>query len=313
MKQLNNCTIMVVDDSKINIDIMVELLENDYEIMVARGGKTALENMRSEPPDLLLLDIMMPEMDGYEVCRQMKNDPDLRDITVIFVTAMGDNIDEQKGLVLGAVDYIIKPYNPDIVKVRVKNHLELILAREQLKSHNVILEKKIEERTAELTLVQDMTIECLATLTDTRDPETGNHIIRTKNYVQALIEKLEGQSSCCRNVDAKRLKLIIKSTPLHDIGKVGIPDHILLKPGRLTASEFDIIKKHTIYGWQALRRTEKKLNQCTFLNIAANLAYTHHEKWDGSGYPRGLKGEAIPLSGRLMAIADVYDALTIPK
>jgi putative two-component system response regulator len=309
MKSIKKHKVMVVDDSKTNIDILVDLLGAEYDIRVARDGVTALEIMRDDPPALVLLDIMMPDVDGLEVCRRMQTDPLLQNVDVIFVTAMVDSFDEQQGLEAGAVDYITKPIKPGIVKLRIRNHLELKMARAQLVAHNHHLEEKVRERTREVLHTQNITIECLASLAETRDPETGNHIQRTKRYVQVLLERLmEKNPSYCK-CSQEEARLIVKSAPLHDIGKVGIPDHILLKPGRLTATEFAVIRRHTTYGWQALQVAQKRAEANTFLQVAANMAYSHHEKWDGTGYPRRLQGEDIPLCGRLMAIADVYDAL----
>ncbi len=296
---------MIVDDSNVNIDVLVHTLGNDYDISVAKNGIIALEIMRKSPPDLVLLDIMMPEMDGIEVYQRMKKDPSLRDISVIFITAMGAIFNEEKGLALGAVDYIVKPIQPRIVKLRVSNHIELLQAQKQLQNQNIILERKVEERTREIQKLQDVTIESLASLAETRDPETGHHILRTKLYVKVILEALTKQHPSL----TKDKKLIINSSPLHDIGKVGIPDHILLKPGKLTLDEFNIIKLHTTYGWQALKRAQKQTEASSFLKFASDMAHSHHEKWDGSGYPQGLKGKDIPLVGRIMAIADVYDAL----
>jgi len=302
-------TVMVVDDSKINIDILVDLLRAEYDIRVARDGIMALELMRQEPPDLVLLDIMMPGMDGLEVCRQMQADPLLRNIGVIFVTAMAESFDEQQGLEIGAIDYLTKPIQPAIVKLRIKNHLELKKARVQLEAQNLILEDKVRERTREVLHTQDITIECMASLAETRDPETGNHIQRTKLYIKTMLDIMMAQDPAYCKCSQNEAELIVKSAPLHDIGKVGIPDHILLKPGKLTATEFTVIKRHTTCGWRALQVAQDRVGVNTFLQIAADLAYAHHEKWDGSGYPRGLKAEDIPFCGRLMAIADVYDAL----
>jgi putative two-component system response regulator len=309
MKKLEDCTIMIVDDNRINVDILTEILADKYDVMIAMNGKTALATMRKELPDLVLLDIMMPEMDGLEVCRQIKADPLLQDVSVIFVTAMGKSFDEQKGLEFGAVDYLIKPVQPGIVLARVQNHLELRMARQELKDHNRILEETVQQRTAALVENQDTTIECLASLAETRDPETGYHIIRTKKYIEVLIDKIQQQSGYLDDTSEAQLQNIIKASPLHDVGKVGIPDHILLKPGTLTFDEFKVIQRHTEYGWQALSRPSKNKKQNHFLKTAADIAYSHHEKWDGSGYPRKLKGKNIPLGGRLMILADIYDAL----
>lgn len=309
MSEPQKYTVMVVDDSKLNIEILVALLSDEYDIMVARDGQSALRIMRENVPDLVLLDIMMPKMDGIEVCRHMKADSVLRHVDVIFVTAMGEDFDEQHGLEVGAVDYITKPIRPSIVKLRVRNHLELRRIRRQLLQHNHELEEKVCQRTHEIQRIQDVTIECLASIAETRDPETGGHIQRTKHYVSLLLDKIMLQHPCCPDLTPEIAQMIVKSAPLHDIGKVGIPDSILLKPGKLTDEEFQIIKAHPYYGYKALHKAGGRLGSGSFLDVAADLSYTHHEKWDGSGYPRGLKGAQIPWSGRLMALADVYDAL----
>jgi putative two-component system response regulator len=215
---------------------------------------------------------------------------------------MTDEGDEQKGLDLGAVDYITKPFQPGLVKARVRNQLEL-------KRHRDHLEVLVKERTAELELTQEVTIESMATLAEYRDPETGGHIKRTQRYVKALAERLMDNPKFSDVLNNKTIEMLYKSAPLHDIGKVGVQDSILLKPGKLTDEEFDEMKKHTTFGKDAIHAAGERLGPESFLKYAEEIAYTHQEKWDGSGYPQGLKGEEIPLSGRLMAVADVYDAL----
>lgn len=300
---MEQATILIVDDTPENIDILVALLEKEYAIRIAINGKIALEISRSSPPDLILLDIMMPGMDGYEVCRGLKANKGTRDIPVIFISALHEPINEENGITLGAVDYITKPFSPAIVKARIHNHL-------QLKRHQDHLQELVRERTEELELTQEATIESMAVLAEYRDPETGGHIRRTQNYVKTLARRLSQNPRYTPQLSDSIIDLLYRSAPLHDIGKVGIPDHILLKPGKLSKEEFTIMKKHAAYGYDAIRSTEKKLDkQVTFLQYAAEIALGHHEKWDGSGYPQGLSGETIPLSGRLMALADVYDAL----
>jgi putative two-component system response regulator len=297
-----NFTVMVVDDTEANIDVLVNTLEDMYDVKVAMDGETALEDIMEDPPDLVLLDIMMPGMDGYKVCQRLKSDEATKNIPVIFLTAMTDEKDEAKGLSLGAVDYVTKPFSPDLVKARVKNQLEL-------KKHRDHLEELVQERTKELILTQDVTIYSLACLAETRDPETGGHILRTQQYIKILAEQLKNHPRFRDVLDDNAIALLFKSAPLHDIGKVGVPDSILMKPGKLTDEEFAEMKKHTIRGRDALRMAELKLGSNSFMRYAREIAYTHHEKWDGSGYPDGIKGDEIPVSGRLMAIADVYDAL----
>jgi putative two-component system response regulator len=295
-------SVLVVDDTEANVDILVESLGDEYDVRVAMDGESALAQVAEEPPDIILLDIMMPGIDGYEVCRRLKLEQKSASIPILFLTAMTDAQDEARGLRLGAVDYITKPFNPDLVKARVRNHLEL-------KRHRDHLEELVELRTRELALLQEATIESLATLAEYRDPETGGHIKRTKNYMLILAKHLGNHPRFRDTLTAATVDLLYKSAPLHDIGKVGVPDHILMKPGKLTDEEFTEMKKHTIYGRNAIMSAEKRLGTESFLRYAREIAETHQEKWDGSGYPHGLKGEAIPIAGRLMAIADVYDAL----
>jgi putative two-component system response regulator len=295
--------VLLVDDNTTNLQLLHETLDGlGYKLLIAKNGRAALTIAQKARPSIILLDIMMPEMDGYEVCRRLKSDKKTAQIPVIFITALVDDEDEAKGLALGAVDYITKPINPELVRARVHNHLEL-------KRHRDRLENLVKERTRRLALTQAVTIESLATLAEYRDPETGGHIKRTQNYVKALAVHLKDHSRFRDELDDDTIELLYLSAPLHDVGKVGVRDNVLLKAGRLTDEEFEEMKKHTIYGEEALRITEQKLGEDTFLHYAREIAYSHQEKWDGSGYPQGLKGNQIPISGRLMALADVYDAL----
>jgi putative two-component system response regulator len=302
MPDISGCSILVVDDTEENIEILVELLSDIYDISVAMDGEDAIESLKKEIPDLILLDIMMPGIDGYEVCEILKNNENTKYIPIIFLTALTDAREEEKGLNLGAVDYITKPFNPSLVKARVKNQLELKLLRDHL-------EDVVKQRTAQLELTQEITIESMGTLAEYRDPETGGHIKRTKNYIKVLAEKLKTHPKFSLFLTDDTIKRLFQSAPLHDIGKVGIPDHILLKPGKLTDEEFEKMKRHTIFGRDALNRSEEKLGKNSFLHLAIVMAESHQEKWDGSGYPNGWSGEQIPIPGRLMAVADVYDAL----
>ncbi len=308
---LEKPTILVVDDTPENLSMMSFLLKDLYKVKVANQGQKALRIAASEPrPDLILLDIMMPEMDGYEVCRQLRQQPQTRDIPIIFLTAKASVEDEEFGLELGAVDYITKPISPPVVLARVKTHLSLKASADFLRSKSDYLEQEVARRTREISAIQDVTILAMASLAETRDNETGNHIRRTQHYVKALAEAMCLDPHFAPHLDAQTIAMLFKSAPLHDIGKVGIPDRILLKPGRYEPEEFEIMKRHPTLGLQAIEHAEQSLGMSVdFLNMAKEIAYGHHEKWDGSGYPQGLVGEAIPLSARLMALADVYDAL----
>jgi putative two-component system response regulator len=304
-------TVLVVDDTPENLSLMNSLLKDSYRVKVATSGERALRiAWGEEPPDLILLDIMMPVMDGYEVLSRLKSDPRTQTVPVIFLTALSEMEDEERGLNLGAVDYITKPVSPPIVLARVATHLHLKTVADFLRDKNAYLEAEVSRRTRELQAIQDVTIFTLASLAETRDNETGNHIRRTQYYVRSLCLALRDHPRFRDFLNESTIESLFKSAPLHDIGKVGVPDRILLKPGRLTAEEFEIMKTHTTLGRNAIQRAEDQLGlEVDFLRFAKEIAYSHQEKWDGSGYPQGLSGEAIPVSARLMAIADVYDAL----
>ena len=303
--------ILVVDDSPDNLTLMSQLLKDIYQVKVANSGERALKIARADrQPDLILLDIMRPIMSGYEVCRELKSDPASAEIPVIFLTAMTAAEDEKKGFDLGAVDYITKPISPPIVLARVKAHLHIKATADFLKDKAAFLESEVAKRTREVVAVQDVTIQALASLAETRDNETGNHIRRTQYYVRALAEKLRERPEFAAWLTPHQINLLFKSAPLHDIGKVGIPDRILLKPGRLDPDEYEIMKTHAVLGKDAIAHAEQQLGtDVEFLSCAKEIAWAHHERWDGKGYPRGLQANDIPLSARLMSVADVYDAL----
>jgi putative two-component system response regulator len=304
-------TILVVDDTPANLALMNELLQGDYKVKNAFSGERALDIAASaNPPDLILLDIMMPGMDGYQVCERLKRNPKTMHIPVIFLTSKSEVEDERKGLELGAVDYITKPISAPIVMARVKNHLALNAMAVFLRDQNDFLELEVAKRTREVNAIQDVTILAMASLAETRDCETGNHIRRTQFYVKALAEKLSTHPRFSWFLTDVNINMLYKSAPLHDIGKIGIPDRILLKPGRFEPHEFEIMKTHTTLGRDAIEHAEKALGiEVDFLSFAKSIAYSHQEKWDGSGYPLGLAGDDIPIAARLMAVADVYDAL----
>ncbi|HNJ83113.1 MAG TPA: two-component system response regulator [Piscinibacter sp.] len=306
-----NRTILIVDDDPGNLTLLGELLSERYRVRAANSGPRALQLVAQAPaPDLILLDIMMPGMSGFEVLEQLRAAPVTRDIPVIITTAMDGDEDELRGLVLGAVDYLTKPLKPAVVLARVHTHLELKSARDRLRRDNAALEDEIARRLHENQVVQEVTIRALARLAETRDNETGNHILRTQAYVETLAWRAGQHARFAAALDEHAIALIAKSAPLHDIGKVGIPDTVLLKPGKLTPEEWEVMKTHARLGADAIARAVEDTHQpVEFLAYAHQIALHHHERWDGGGYPDGLAGEAIPLAARLMALADVFDAL----
>ncbi len=321
-------TILVVDDTGENLTVIGGLLQPFFRVRVANSGMRALKVARSDPrPDLILLDVMMPEMDGYAVLAELRQDPYTRDIPVMFVTAMDGDQDEEYGLSLGAVDYITKPIRPAILLARVRTHLELKDARDWLRDQNGYLEGEVSRRMRENDLIKDVSLNALALLAEKRDNETGNHLYRTQAYVEALMQELQDHPRFRHALSAAQRQLIAKAAPLHDIGKVGIPDQILLKPARLTPEEFEIMKTHSLIGAEAIEAAIERVvggdrarldelqgnTPLDFLVVARHIALGHHEKWDGSGYPQGLRGDAIPIPARLMALADVFDALTCKR
>ena len=321
---MNKPTVLVVDDEPLNVAVLSELLSPDYRVLGARSGPIALELLAAELPDLILLDVMMPGMDGYAVLARLRADARTAAVPVVFVTALGTETDEERGLAMGAADYIAKPIKPAVVMQRVRTQIELKAARDRLLGQNEWLEREVQRRMHETDLAQDLTLCALAELAETRDNETGNHILRTQGYVEALGRRLRRLPGWADELTDAGLTRIVKAAPLHDIGKIGIRDQILLKPGRHTPEEFEEMKTHARIGGDTLARAMQRAialhphdgempEPVQFLQVACTIAYYHHERWDGSGYPRGLKGQAIPRPARLMALADVYDALTTPR
>lgn len=308
-------TVLIVDDTPENLSVLGELLQPNYRVRAANSGRRALQIARGDPtPDLILLDVMMPEMDGYEVLSELQATPATRNIPVIFVTAMDGTQDEERGLERGAVDYITKPIRPSIVLARVRTQLDIKHARDILAGQNSFLEAEVARRMRENQLIQEVSIHALARLAETRDPETGKHLRRTQEYVLTLARTLREHPRFANYLDDRTINALAQSAPLHDIGKVGIPDHILLKPGKLTPEEWEIMKTHAELGSNAIAQAEADAEKpVEFLAIAKLIARSHHEKWDGSGYPDALAGDAIPIAARLMALADVFDALTCKR
>lgn len=271
-------TLLLVDDEPGNLQVLRHTLQDQYRLLFAKDGQAALDLVRSDRPDLILLDVMMPGLSGYEVCRHLKRDPWTSAIPVVFVTALADVANEHTGLELGAVDYITKPFNPHIVRARVRTHLSLVRADE-------LLETRLE------------VVQCLGRAAEFKDNETGRQVVRMSHYSQIVARALGYGEQAAQD--------LLHAAPMHDIGKIGIPDAVLLKPGKLTAEEWKIMRQHTVIGARILGDHPSGL-----LQLAASIALNHHEKWDGSGYPNGLAGEDIPHTARVVAVADVFDALT---
>jgi len=304
--------LLIVDDVPANLSVLGDLLHDaGYQVKAATSGRAALRYAAQEPrPALIVLDVMMPEMDGYQVLAALRQDPRTRDIPVMFLTALDNARDEERGFQHGAADYIAKPIKPDVVLARVRNQLLARIAANWLRDQNAALEAEVARRMEENELIQAASIRALAHLAETRDPETGNHILRTQGYVRLLAIKLRDHPRFAETLNDGYIKMLADSAPLHDIGKVGIPDSILQKPGKLTAEEWEIMKTHSRLGSDAIEQAERDLARpVEFLALAKEVARWHHERWDGRGYPDALIAEAIPISARLMTIADVFDAL----
>lgn len=307
-------TLLVVDDTPENLAVLSELLSPNYRVKVVKSGRRALALARADPPDLILLDVMMPEMDGFTVMQHLQQEPLTRDIPVIFITALNGQDDQLRGFALGAMDYITKPILPPVVEARVRMHLELKQARDRLSNQNTWLEAEVNRRMADNDVIQMVGIRALAHLAEIRDPETGNHIRRTQSYVHLLASLLQSHPRHGAIFTDHYIALLSRSAPLHDLGKIGIPDAILQKPGPLTPDEWEIMKTHSQLGASAIEQAERDaVTPVEFLSLAKTIAHWHHEKWDGTGYPDGLAGEAIPLPARLMALADVFDAIISPR
>ncbi|HYN76300.1 MAG TPA: HD domain-containing phosphohydrolase [Lamprocystis sp. (in: g-proteobacteria)] len=304
-------TLLIVDDAAENLAVLGDLLHPTYRVLVANSGARALRMAGGTPrPDLILLDVMMPDLGGYAVLQQLRGDPTTRDIPVIFITAMDSLEEEEQGLDAGAVDYIAKPIRPSLVLARVRTHLEAKRARDLLTGQNADLEAEVARRLAENQITQNAAIRALAHLAEIRDRETGNHILRTQAFVRLLAERLRDHPRFSATLAPDYLEHLTRSAPLHDIGKIGIPDAILQKPGPLTPEEWAIMKTHARVGGDAIELAQRDLDHpLPLLTLAREIARWHHERWDGSGYPDGLAGEAIPVCARIMSIADVFDAL----
>jgi len=307
---------MLVDDNITNLTVGNNILKQDYNIMTLNSAERLFQVLNKITPDLILLDIEMPEMNGFEAIKILKEKNEFKDIPVIFLTAKIDADSELEGLTLGAIDYIGKPFSPPLLLKRLELHLLLLSQKKELSNQqrelmkfNENLQQMVDEKTETVVELKNAILSTMAELVDRRDSNTGGHIERTQRYLSILLDALLKNSEYAKEVLDWDNDLLLQSAQLHDIGKIAIDDKILRKPGKLTPDEYDVIKQHTKIGVTIVEGIEKKSSQQDFLVQAKILAATHHEKWDGSGYHKGLAGEEIPLQGRLMAIADVYDAL----
>ena len=308
----DNEVILIVDDSPENLSALGSLLqEAGYRVKVANSGSAGLRlAVQPQKPSLILLDIMMQDMNGHQVLHYLRSNGETRDIPVIFLTARDSDEDEERAFEAGIADYITKPFKPSLVLARVRSQLLVRHARLWLQDQNHALEAEVARRLRENELIQAVSIRALAHLAETRDNETGNHIERTQSYVRLLATHLANHPRFSGSLTTQYIETLARSAPLHDIGKVGIPDGILLKPGKLTPEEWEIMKTHTLLGSDAITLAERDINSSVdFLRHAKEIVRWHHERWDGNGYPDGLSGEKIPVSARLMALADVFDAL----
>jgi putative two-component system response regulator len=308
--------IFFVDDNTANLMIGKKALIGKYHVFTIPSGTKLFELLEKVHPDLILLDIEMPEMSGFDVIKRLKADPELADIPVVFLTAKNDALNEIEGLSYGAIDYILKPFSPPILLKRIENHMIMIEQKEELnsqkeflKNYNQILRTEVEKQTERVVELQNSVLRTMSELVEYRDDITGGHIERTQEYLRVLLTELISKNIYNDITHTWKLKFLLQSSQLHDVGKIAIGDAILKKPGKLTTEEFNIMKTHTTFGERVIERIEENTSERDFLGHAKIFASTHHEKWDGSGYPKGLKYEDIPLQGRLMAIADVYDAL----
>ena len=295
--------ILVVDDVPANLTLLAGMLkEKGHRVRPVPSGKLALKAVEHEPPDLILLDITMPEMDGFEVCRRLKQDTRFQEIPIIFISALTETLDKVTAFSSGGVDYVTKPFQFDEVEARVETHLKLHRYQSRL-------EELVKEQVKEISDSQVSTIFALSKLTESRDKSTGKHLERVQIYCRLLAEKLSREEPYNSVIADTFINNIFNASPLHDIGKVAIPDHVLLKPGRLAAEEFEIMKTHSLIGAATMEAVNEIYRNNAFISMGISIARAHHERWDGTGYPNGLKEEEIPLAARIMAIADVYDAL----
>ncbi|MCL2035067.1 MAG: response regulator [Oscillospiraceae bacterium] len=301
--------IFIVDDDATNLALGRDTLGDYYDILTLNSGARLLRVLEKTIPDLILLDVEMPEMNGYEVMRHIKSKPETSNVPVIFLTAKRDGASELEGLSLGAIDYISKPFSPPLLHKRIEIHLLVESQKQELVDFNNNLQSMVEAQTKTVIELQNAVLSTMADLVERRDDITGGHIERTQAYLKVMLAALKDASIYKEEIDSWDVNLVLQSAQLHDVGKIAIKDSILQKTEKLTEEEFEQIKEHPTFGGKIIDKIKESTTQQSFLDYAKVLAESHHEKWDGSGYPKGLKGEDIPLLGRLMAVADVYDAL----
>jgi putative two-component system response regulator len=301
--------IALVDDDITSLALGKGIMAEHYDVVTIPSGEKLFQFLDRARPDLILLDVDMPVMNGYDTMRKLQDQQGTRDIPVIFLTSMSDTSSEIEGLNLGAVDYISKPFSPPLLLKRLELHLKVVSQQQELINYNTNLQEMVRARTKTVLDMQNSVLKIVANLVESRDEITGGHVERTRQYLSLLLDGLIELNLYTGEITAWNRDFFLQSSQLHDVGKISIPDKILLKPEKLTPDEFNQMKNHTLFGVQIIEAMQKETPESSFLSHAKILAGNHHERWDGAGYPYGLKGRDIPLGGRLMAIADVYDAL----
>jgi putative two-component system response regulator len=301
--------VILVDDNPINLKLARNTLMSKYDVFTVPSAEKLFQLLEKTVPDIILLDVLMPEMSGYEAIKILKQDDKTADIPVIFLTSKSDTGSELEGFVLGAVDYISKPFSPQILLKRVETQVLLEEQKRELRILNEDLQEQVKERTADIRELQSAVIKTLSSFVECRDVVTGDHLEQTERFLRPLVDELRKQKVYAEEMDRWDLDVFLQSAQLHDVGKIVIRDEILLKEGRLTDDEYEQMKMHAHFGEEVIERIQQNARESSFLEYAKTMARTHHERWDGKGYPDGLKGLNIPLQGRLMAIVDVYHAL----
>jgi putative two-component system response regulator len=301
--------IILVDDNPVNLKLARNTLMERYDVFTVPSADKLFQFLERNLPDLILLDVLMPGVSGYEAIGTLKSDPRTADIPVIFLTSKADTVSELEGFTLGAVDYISKPFSPQLLLKRVEVHMLLETQKQELQNLNENLQQIVEEKTGAVMELQNAVLITMANLVECRDDVTGGHVERTEQLLCLLVEEMLKQEVYHDILSTWDISLFLQSSKLHDVGKIRIKDSVLLKPGPLTKEEFEEMKKHAIFGEMVIEKIQQNAKESIFLTHAKIMAGTHHEKWDGTGYPRGISGANIPLQGRLMALVDVYDAL----